>query len=117
MLADFRMLVEARHVWVLDEPPVQGFIAMYPVDASLHVENVAVDPLQHGRGFGRALVDFAETYASDHGVNEMSLYTNVHMTENLSFYPSLGYREIARRSEDGFDRVYFSKPLVSSASL
>lgn len=115
MLADFRSLVKAGRVWVLDEPPVQGFVVMYPVDVTLHVENVAVDPLQHGRGFGGALVNFAESHAAAHAIGQISLYTNVHMTENLSFYPSLGYRETGRRNEDGFDRVYFSKDLPSSA--
>jgi hypothetical protein len=34
------------------------------------------------------------------------------MTENLSIYPRLGYVEVARRSEDGFNRVFFEKQLV-----
>ena len=33
------------------------------------------------------------------------------MTENLDFYPRLGYLETHRISEDGFDRVYFEKDL------
>ncbi len=33
------------------------------------------------------------------------------MHENLRFYPRLGYREVGRRLEDGFRRVYFSKQL------
>jgi hypothetical protein len=33
------------------------------------------------------------------------------MTENLAFYPRLGYREVGRVVEDGFRRVYFAKRL------
>jgi len=77
----------------------------------LQIENVAVDPIQHGYGFGAQLLQFAEDEAIRMGLGQITLYTNIHMTENLSFYPSLGFRETGRRREDGFDRVYFAKSL------
>jgi len=43
------------------------------------------------------------------------LYTNEKMTDNLSIYPRLGYVEVARRHEDGFDRVFFEKRLSGPA--
>jgi hypothetical protein len=46
------------------------------------------------------------------GLRRVHLYTNAKMTANLSIYPRLGYVEIDRRSEDGFDRVYFEKRLA-----
>ena len=39
------------------------------------------------------------------------------MTENLSFYPRMGYAEVDRRHEDGFDRVFFEKPVDPSPTL
>ena len=36
------------------------------------------------------------------------------MTENLELYPRLGYREVDRREEDGFSRVFFRKRLGPS---
>ena len=36
------------------------------------------------------------------------------MTENLELYPRLGYREIDRRLDQGFQRVFFSKRLWPS---
>lgn len=33
------------------------------------------------------------------------------MTDNLSIYPRLGYVEVERRLEDGFNRVFFEKRL------
>ena len=41
----------------------------------------------------------------------MTPSTNEKMTENLTLYPRLGYCEVARRTEDGFNRVYFQKTL------
>jgi hypothetical protein len=31
------------------------------------------------------------------------------MTENLAYYPPLGYRETDRRAEGGYERVFFAK--------
>ena len=112
MLADFPDLIKSGSVWVVGEDPVPGYIVMTRRDGNLIVENVAVHPLNHGMGFGRALLDFAERTARDQGLVRIELFTNIHMTENRSLYPALGYREFARRTEDGFERVYFEKPVA-----
>jgi hypothetical protein len=39
------------------------------------------------------------------------LYTNEVMTENQAIYAHLGYRETARRTEDGYHRVFMEKEL------
>jgi ribosomal protein S18 acetylase RimI-like enzyme len=80
------------------------------------IENVAVDPASQSSGVGRGLLAYAESYAIQRRIPELRLYTNEAMTENLTFYPRLGYREYARRSEDGFPRVFFSKPVGRSGS-
>ncbi|HEX7058445.1 MAG TPA: hypothetical protein VF176_01160 [Solirubrobacterales bacterium] len=41
----------------------------------------------------------------------MRLYTNAKMTENLELYLRLGYREVDRRCELGFERVFLAKRL------
>lgn len=74
----------------------------------LLVENLAVAPEAQGMGIGGRLLDAAEAEAVTLGLGEVRLYTNAKMTENLSYYPRRGYREVDRRTEDGFDRVYFS---------
>lgn len=68
-------------------------------------------PSAAGRGVGKALIKLCEDRARQLGLNEVQLYTNERMTENLGLYPRLGYVEVARRSEDGFNRVYFEKKL------
>ena len=41
------------------------------------------------------------------------LYTHVKMTENMAYYARLGYTESYRVTEDGFERVYMEKRLIS----
>jgi hypothetical protein len=45
------------------------------------------------------------------GLTRLSLYTNEVMTENQAIYAHLGYREVARHTEDGYRRVYMEKLL------
>ncbi len=114
MMADFAG-AEAfgqLHVAEVDQE-VAGFVVFYDRDDHVHLENVAVSPHHQGKGIGRALVEFVERDARARGSAAVELYTNVKMTGNLSLYPALGYAEIGRWSEDGFDRVFFRKTLSS----
>ena len=38
------------------------------------------------------------------------------MTENVAWYPHLGYTEVDRRTDGGFDRVFFCKDLQPGSS-
>jgi len=58
-------------------------------------------------------MDFAETEAARGGFASLFLYTNVLMTENLEYYPRLGFEKTRRISVDGFERVYFEKRLTT----
>lgn len=110
MVADFAGLIAAAEVWIaVDFAEILGYIVMRPDGNTLHIENVAVSPPRHGEGVGKALLDFAEAEATRIGISCMNLYTNAKMRENLSLYPRLGWVEVARRTEDGFERVYFEK--------
>ncbi|MEM7546371.1 MAG: GNAT family N-acetyltransferase [Pseudomonadota bacterium] len=114
MQADFPALVAAGEVWTLSHMvDIVGYIVMRPEHSSLHVENVAVHPEQHGHGFGRALMDFAEGEARRQGLERLDLYTNAKMRENAAFYSTLGWQETARRNEQGFERIYFGKSISS----
>ncbi|KAJ3474535.1 hypothetical protein NLG97_g9801 [Lecanicillium saksenae] len=78
----------------------------------MHVNNVVIDPSAQGKGYGRALFDCAEAWARTQGCTHMALFTNVKMVENLALYAKLGYEETERKTEDGFERVYFRKQLL-----
>jgi ribosomal protein S18 acetylase RimI-like enzyme len=110
MLADYAAEVESGRLWVAGEP-VTGLIELIETGDSLHVANVAVHPSTQGTGLGRRLMEFAEEQARQRGLTRLDLYTNEVMTENQAIYARLGYRETARRTEDGYRRVYLAKTL------
>jgi ribosomal protein S18 acetylase RimI-like enzyme len=91
---------------------VRGLIVLVEHSDHLLVENVAVDPDRQGEGIGRALLGHAEAVARAAGLAEVRLYTHARMTSNRALYLALGFRQVDRRDEDGFDRVFFVKPLV-----
>ena len=110
MVEDMRPHIKAGEVWVTGQP-VTALICLTSTDDVLLVENVAVHPDAQGTGLGRRLMNFAEQQARRLGIVRLQLYTNEIMTENLSIYDHLGYREIDRRSEDGYRRVFMEKIL------
>jgi GNAT superfamily N-acetyltransferase len=107
---DLRPRIRDGHVWIVGRP-VEGLICLRPVDEALLIQNVAVHPNAQGTGVGRMLMDFAEEMARRKGLDRVSLYTNEVMTENLAIYRHLGYREVARRTEEGYRRVFMEKAL------
>lgn len=113
MVADFAAQIDAGEVFVATDgqDQLQGFIAFFVEDEHVLLENVAVLPRAAGQGVGKALISFCEAFARTQTLKSVQLYTNEKMVENLSIYPKLGYAEVDRRSEDGFNRVYFEKAL------
>jgi ribosomal protein S18 acetylase RimI-like enzyme len=110
MLADYGALIDAGELHVLEDAGAGvALIVLRPDEDAFFVENIAVDPLVQGKGHGRALLAFAEAEARRLGLAAIRLYTNAAMTENLAYYPRLGFRETDRREEDGYRRVFFEK--------
>jgi N-acetylglutamate synthase-like GNAT family acetyltransferase len=114
MVADFAAQIAAGQVYVEagEADELQGFIVFFPVSDHMFLENVAVQPAAAGQGIGKSLIKFCEAEAWRLGLRSVHLYTNEKMTENLSIYPRLGYVEVDRRTEDGFNRVFFEKQLT-----
>ena len=112
MVADFRSAIESGQVHVLaGDDFIKGFVVFYPRDDHIHLENVAVSPELQGQGIGKRLIAYVEHFARDSGFGAVELYTNEKMTENLKFYPQIGYEEVGRGEQDGFSRVFFRKEL------
>jgi GNAT superfamily N-acetyltransferase len=110
MLRDYGPSVEAGTTWVTGSP-ITAVLTLYPRDDHLLVENIAVHPEAQGHGLGRVLMSFAEEEAARRGLTRMALVTHEVMTENQAIYAHLGYREVARHTEDGYRRVYMEKLL------
>lgn len=110
MTADYRTAVAKSEVTVLTlDARVVGVLVVESHPDHLLIDTVALDPATHGLGYGRLLMDHAECLARRRGYTQVRLYTNAAMTENLRFYPHLGYVEVDRATRDGFSRVYFTK--------
>ncbi|EYT54539.1 GNAT family acetyltransferase [Leucobacter sp. UCD-THU] len=115
MRTDYAAAVEAGGVLVARlEGRILGVLVTEARPDHLLVENVAVAPEARGLGIGAALLERADEEARSLGLVETRLYTNARMTENLAYYPRRGFREVGRRTEDGFDRVYFARPVAAS---
>lgn len=109
---DYRRKVDEGKVSVAVEAgEILGLIVLAKELDHLLVENVAVEPERQSQGIGRALLAFAEEVAIEAKLTTLRLYTHALMTENLAFYPRLGYTEIDRRTDNGFERVFFEKRL------
>ena len=107
---DYAALIRAHQVWVMGDP-VAGAIVLLPEPDHLLLDNVAVDPAAQGQGVGRALIEFAEAEARRRGFGELRLYTHETMVENIALYARTGWAETGRAEQNGFARVFFSKPL------
>jgi len=107
---DYRQKVAEGKVSVaVEADEILGLIVLAEEPDHLLVENVAVAPERQSQGIGRALLAFAEEVATDTDLTTLRLYTHALMIENLAFYPRLGYTEIDRRTDNGFERVFFAK--------
>ncbi len=117
MLDDYDRRIADGHAWVLeDEGRLAGALVLEDIPGGvLLLDNVAVAPSAQGKGYGRALVAFAEVEARRRGHAEVRLYTHVLMRENLALYARLGFRETGRVSEKGYERVYMAKATAGPA--
>lgn len=112
MAADYAAEIAAGRCWVVEHGGgLAGAIVMRAKDGGWFVDTVGVAPAMQGRGVGKELMAFAEDEARRSGFAAVRLYTNAKMTENIPFYERLGYAIAGRRTEDGFDRVFFEKRL------
>lgn len=112
MTADYAQAVRDGQAWAaLEDRQIVGFAIIIAQPGYLLLDNVAVLPAAQGRGIGARLLALAEEQARGLGLREIRLYTNEAMTENLAYYPRHGYAETHRAEQDGFNRVFFRKPI------
>lgn len=126
MNADWPTLLKTHQVSVLVSRSSQESTPVEPEDGkvvgaivlgleqgsdSIKVNNLVIDQAFQGKGYGKVLMKFAEDEARERGRRALTLFTNVLMWENLQLYPKMGFVEVDRREEDGYDRVYYRKEL------
>jgi len=117
MLDDYAVRVSEGVVWVIEEgSTIAGIIVLLPTPDYLLLDNIAVAPARQGTGLGRQLLAFAEAEALRRGYNEIRLYTHEKMTENQRLYAAIGYEEIGRGTEAGYERVFMRKQLTGETN-
>jgi ribosomal protein S18 acetylase RimI-like enzyme len=117
MDADYSEAVRDGTLFVAEDGDgIAGAIVLDLESDHLEIENVAVAPARQGDGIGRALLAFAEDHARERGVGELRLFTHVVMTRNQRIYGLLGYTEVERRTDHGFERIFYSKRLPTLES-
>lgn len=112
MLDDYGKRIAANQVLVVcDSGSIAGVLILEDRADCFLLDNIAVRPDRQGLGFGRAMLDFAESEAVRRGWDAITLYTNALMVENIAIYSARGYVQRECRTEKGFDRIYMVKPL------
>jgi len=91
--------VRAGFVFVVrsDRGEPVGFALSRPVDDTLYLDQVSVDPAHGRRGIGRALVERTAEEARAVGFRSVTLSTFRDLPWNGPFYRSIGFREVPRR--------------------
>lgn len=117
MMADYTELLVSHDVFVLtltSTNEIVGSIVLKEDHStnSIKINNLVVDTAAQGRGFGGLLMRYAEAFAKVRSRPALTLFTNAMMYENLVLYPKMGFKEIEKKSEDGYERVYFRKELT-----
>lgn len=111
MRPDFAGHVAKDTVFVCDEGAVKAYAVIVASQNEPLLDNIAVDPKAQGERLGSKLLAHVEKHLREKGHDAYTLYTNVHMTENIAWYRRAGFIETRRGSQDGFDRVFFRKVL------
>jgi len=122
MTLDYAEIIADGQTWVAEEVAgdVAGHVAAGDGVGVLVLEDradhllldvLAVAPSHQGSGVGRRLMTLAEQEARERGFDEVRLFTNRLMSENLAYYPRQGYAETHRDQIAGFHRVHFAKRL------
>ncbi|TIA14323.1 acyl-CoA N-acyltransferase [Aureobasidium pullulans] len=121
MTANYDFLIATRKLFILRTTTstpnsIIGCISfrLVPKTQTLEINNVAIDPSAQGQGYGKLLMKFSEDLAGDLGVKKLELYTNVKMVENIGLYEKIGYVEVGRWKEDGFERVFMRKEMAEA---
>ena len=95
---DYRTRIEKGEVWILEVKGEPTGVAVLEETADhLLIYSIAVKPDAQRKGYGGALLEFADQRAIALGLREVWLYPNERMEGNLRLYRRHGFVEISKR--------------------
>lgn len=105
---DYSAEIQNYPCWVVEQNGliVGGLIMMFEKGYA-QIANIAVHPDYQGQGLGRGIMEFAENKAKENNYSKIELATHILLTENISLYSHLGWKESGRDEV----RVYFHKEI------
>lgn len=114
MQVDYEEEIRSYPVWVAysGDTLVGGLILIHDADYTT-IANVAVHPDFQGHGLGRGLIEFAQKQAEQHGHQEIRLVTHAKITENITLYSYLGWKEYERDKS----KVFMTKTLPAKRNI
>jgi ribosomal protein S18 acetylase RimI-like enzyme len=95
---DYGARIEKGEVWILEVEGKPTRVAILEEYANhLMIYSIAVKPDAQRKGYGTALLDFADQRAIELGLHQVRLYTNERMERNLTLYRRHGFVEVGTR--------------------
>ncbi|WP_295071273.1 GNAT family N-acetyltransferase [Tabrizicola sp.] len=89
-------------IWIIGKPVACVFLTPRP--EALYVGKLAVAANHRGKGLARRLVDQAEARARALRLPTLELQTRVELVENQRVFTAMGFVEVGRTADPGFDR-------------
>ena len=112
---DYAPRIDRGEVWLLESGgELAGLLVLERHRDHAMIFSVAVAPPFRARGFGIALLNFADEQTRSWGVPEVRLYTNARMERNIALYTAYGFHETGRRPNPyrpGWTLVDMAKPV------
>jgi N-acetylglutamate synthase-like GNAT family acetyltransferase len=118
MRADYAAVIREDEVWIVDgnRGPMACVVLVRKEDHLL-VEGLAVRATAQRTGVGGVLLDFAATRCADMGLPELRTYANIAITDIPKILGRMGWEEMYRVLEEGFERAYFRKDVPPRQGL
>jgi N-acetylglutamate synthase-like GNAT family acetyltransferase len=117
LTADYHDFIDREVIYVMDgdqSGDLAGLLIIYPVENSLYIDTIAVNPAYQKHGLGKRLLTFAEQKAREVGLNKLTLITNAKQISNQEYYRKNGYIETHRTTlEPGRVGVWMAKTLAT----
>lgn len=110
MDVDYSSEIENYPCWVVESAGeiLGGLIMTFAADRA-QIANIAVAPQAQGQGIGGRLMKFAESEAGKRGFSELHLVTHALLSENISLYRHLGWKQSGKES----NRVSMQKKICA----